>query len=54
MLYTFVYYVRASLLGVLISYDAGSYPPPREAVITKYLVQNRTTAYFSSRANFVD
>lgn len=36
MLYTFVHYVRASLLAVLISYDAGSYPPPREALITKY------------------
>jgi hypothetical protein len=54
MLYTFVHYVRASLLAVLISYVAGSYPPPREAVITKYWVQNRTTSYFSSRANFVE
>ena len=48
-----VHYVRASLLAVLI-YAAGSYPPPCEAVITKYWVQNRTTTYFSSRANFVD
>ena len=35
MLYTFVLYVRASLLAVLISYAAGSYLPSREAVITK-------------------
>lgn len=54
ILYTFVHYVRASLLAVLISYAAGSYPPPREAVITKYWVQNRTTAYFCSLANFVE
>ena len=35
MLYMFVHYVKASLLAILI-YVAGSYPPPREAVITKY------------------
>jgi hypothetical protein len=35
MFYTFVHYVRASLLAVLISYVAGSYPLPCEAVIAK-------------------
>lgn len=54
MFYTFVHYVRASLLAVLISYVAGSYPLPCEAVIAKCWVLNRTIAYFSSRENFVD